>query len=234
MSWAFVQATSNSDESGTTDGSISQAFGSNNAAGNLIIVSGSYYDPSDSVTATCSDSRNTYVSLVGHYRAGTGTSTHQYGYVFAAYNIGAGANTPKITYSSSVAYVDIEIHEYSGLATSSAYDVQGLNNTDTGTAMSTGSATPNFNNELAFGYFYAYAGSNTFSAFGTGINSRTINVGGDRFATCDKLVSSGSSTSLTCTYGGNCTHDFGIMVTFQLPGAAAAAPGGLTLRGCGL
>jgi hypothetical protein len=125
--------------------SLAVSFSSNNTAGNLIVVAIS----SDSAGATVSsvtDTRgNTYVKATDAttLNADHGTLTG----VWYALNCAAGANT--VTVTQSVGSTLVAIHEFSGVATSSAVDV--TNTSVTTTTTPSVSATTTAAGDLVFG-----------------------------------------------------------------------------------
>lgn len=96
--------------------SSSCAYGSNNAAGNLLVAG--LQDSVDPAGITLSDTRgNTWVKAVGLYASGPGLS----GSIWYVENCAAGANTVTVA-GGTASFQELDIAEYSGAATSSPLD----------------------------------------------------------------------------------------------------------------
>ena len=123
---------------------LAQAFGSNNLAGNsIVVVTGC----GNGTAMTVADSLgNTYTSAVA-----APNSTTFAAQIFYAVNILAGANTVTITNAGSTASMAVEIYEVSGLlAQVVAQPDQSSTGTGTGTTASTSALAPSVPNSLAF------------------------------------------------------------------------------------
>jgi len=93
-------------------------------------------------------------------------------YIAAAYNVNGGADTLSLELSATVSGADMLVVEYSGLATTNAYDVYAAA-MGSGTAMSSGnSPTTTFAHELLVGYAEAPSAS-----MGTGFAQRAMQSG---------------------------------------------------------
>jgi len=132
------------------------SFGSANTAGNLIVVAVEIGATATDRQAVITDTQgNTYVPAMSQvtWRTVGGGSSAQ---IFYAANVKGGANTVTMTLSGgATAWNQIEIHEYSGLATSSPLDVTASAFGTTGTSpftVSSGSAVTTSSGELIFGY----------------------------------------------------------------------------------
>ena len=137
--------------SGSSGTTLSQSFGSNNTAGNLIVVCAGV-DPSGA-TISCADSRNTYLTAQSK-------STPLPYYLGYALSIGSGANTVTITSSLSVAFSELFIAEFSGVA---SYDL-GAQSSGTGTAPTSGSFTTT-GSDLVVGFCGTGASASVGSGF---------------------------------------------------------------------
>lgn len=197
---SFVQSSGSDDDS--QDIYISQAFSTNNTAGNTIIVAFSW---GGSDTATCSDTRgNTYANATFDYDSSNGQAL---GVCYAS-NIAAGANTVTVTRvgGGSVGYRRIIVHEYSGLLAASPVDDSATNiaNGTTGTDNITStSVTTTVNGGLIFGVVMDDDGTTGISA-GTGFTQRhTVHRAwgnSDDLATQDLTQSSAGAVTSTQTF----------------------------------
>ena len=100
-------------------------------------------------------------------------------------------------FNQAATYPDVRILEYSGLDTSTPFDV-GMAGTGNGTAASSGAANTTSASELIFG-----AGSSTGTAYtapGSGFTMRIVNNFGNMAE--DKVVSSTGSYAATATNSG--------------------------------
>src|SRR4029077_17695294 len=114
-----VQQGANGDESGATYTSFNATFGAPTTSGNAIIFG--LRDGNVNPTITVRDSQgNTYTEAIQTYDSG-----HNEGCaIFYATNITGGAsNTVTVTFCTTVAYLSLALHEYTGIAASSALDV---------------------------------------------------------------------------------------------------------------
>lgn len=109
---SFVQARASTNPSGT---SFTLAFTSNNVAGNCIVVTVCTVTNLGPDLPTVTDSVGNTYNLIASNTSGVGC------YVFAALNIGAGANTVSVTLASAEQCA-INIHEFHNVATASATD----------------------------------------------------------------------------------------------------------------
>jgi hypothetical protein len=114
----IVQSASLAEPTGTYS-SISKAFGSNNTAGNCIIVSVEFFELAfpffEPVTAACTDTQGNTYSEIQFARA-LSSNEHFIG-TFIAFGVAAGANTVTVTFSGLGVpgqAACIAIHEYPG------------------------------------------------------------------------------------------------------------------------
>src|SRR5580700_2697833 len=141
-----LQQGSNSDISGRTYTSFSATFPAATNSGSAIIVGVTYGNVNPTITATDSQG-NTYTKAIATYDA-----AHNQGcaILYATGTKGNSSNTVTVTFSSAVAYWGMGIHEYSGVAGSSALDVT-AGKPGSGSSPSSGSATTTASGDLIFG-----------------------------------------------------------------------------------
>jgi hypothetical protein len=184
MSITYIQSNGNCSSSTSTT-TESAAFASNNTLGNAIIVAcggtGSSY------TLSVSDSAgNSYTPVTTQ----TGTSLGVQ--IFWCSSCKAGSNTVTVTASTSITYLYVACHEYSGLAGTVDQTLSATGSS--GTLMSVGPVTTTHANELLF--CAAMPGSG-ISAAGSGYTLRqSASMSGDA-GTEDQLVATIGSYSAT-------------------------------------
>lgn len=124
--------------------SLAKAFGSNNTAGNSIVV---VCGCGNGTAMTVADSAgNTYTQAVTAPNSTTFEAA-----IFYAVNIVGGANTVTVTNAGSAASMAMEIYEVSGLIQQvTAQPAQSSSGTGTGTAASTSAIASSSPNSLAF------------------------------------------------------------------------------------
>lgn len=191
MAIAFVQSTQGS-------GTVTQldlAFLSNNAAGNLIIVSARIGVNGRTITVTDSKG-NTYTQ--DKFQTASAVDLA----IYSAKNIAAGANTVTCSISGAADSIRLAIHEYSGLATASPLD-QVASATATGTAADSG-ATPTTTvaDELLFAC--CATGSGRDLTAGASFTEREVVVQGaatERLLTEDRIVSATGAYNGLVTLG---------------------------------
>ena len=182
---AFVQQATAPSAAGTM-GTVK--FPSNVKAHDAIIVCVGFAAGTETVSGISDTLGHTYDPVAGPFD-GNG-ARH---YIYLASDTSAGADTLTVTLNGSVSNLDIQAHEYAGLARSTAFDVaasgNGTSNAPNG--MASGSATTSAGNELIFGY----ADANMVKA-GTGFTERT-SISGN--VTEDKVVSVAGAYQATAT-----------------------------------
>lgn len=197
---------------GSSTGTL--AFGSNNAAGNTIIVAtrGNIGN-----TSTPTDTRgNTYnIAATANVLLGGGPSTIS---VYYAFNIAAGANT--VNFSGAASNQRVFIAEYSGLTTTDPID-KSHSASGTSTTPASGATTTTAQaKELAFGATGNSDGSVTPTAGAGWTLEPTID---DFFAAEDQILSSTGTPN--ATWNAIVSAPWGsIVATFK----AASAPTGTT------
>ncbi len=195
----YVQSTSSLSTQAASG--ISVSFASSTTAGNAIMVGAAAAGPA--VSSVTDTQGNAYVQAVA-----SGGSA-----IWYAVSIRGGADTVTANFASSTGFSLIYIHEYAGLATSSALD-QVSSQTGTGTAVTSGAKTTTQTNELIFGYASV---DHCVSTGGTGFTVRQT-------AGCnmseDMIVSAVGTYSATFTQSSSGGWT-GLMATFK---AAAGGP----------
>jgi hypothetical protein len=190
-----IQQASNSDISSKTYTSFTAVFPSSTTTGNAIVVGVTFGNANATITATDSQA-NTYVQAVKTY-----DSRHNQGcaILYAANIKGGASNTVSVKFSTSVAYLALGIHEYSGLVGSSPLDVTS-GSTGTGTTPSSGNATTTTSGDLIFGCSAedAVGQGDTFTA-GTGFTKRVDLGNAAAYADEDKIQTLAGSTATTWT-----------------------------------
>lgn len=208
---AFVQSPAGG-VTGTAS-SVNLAFGSNCTAGNCIVCVWRY--SVGGLTVTLSDTQsNTYTSnAVEQIVTGDGNATVGIGY---ALNIAGGATT--VTFSVGVSRtLRFLIAEFSGVATSSAFD-QSNHAEGSGTAIASGSVTPTTDGQLLV---CGYENVNT-SATSVGTDftlaSQTANdrTGLEYYIQTTAAAHDGTWTQAASQVWG------AVIGTFKAPGAAAS------------
>jgi hypothetical protein len=225
----FVQA--NFTETINNTGALA-SFGSNNAAGNLIVIALDWDNQAVNVLSVTDTKGNVYAAAAPPVN-GAGAISQWRDQIFYAKNIGAGANTVNVEFSGSV-HSELYIHEYSGADQTSPLDVT-ASSIGNGTVADSGSKTTNFPNELVFGYAQvaglpASAGS-TFAARRTDNG----NVSEDKIATSTGTYSATGSlpsandwvmSMATFRPGAGCVGDDGAAVN-SIATTATSVPFGI-------
>jgi len=185
----YVQGTSNTADSGT---SISTTYYSAQGAGDLNVVVVDWADSTSTVGSLTDSQGNTYVAVVGPTRS-SGNDSQQMFYAKNIASASAGANTVTVTYSTTVAYPEIRIVEYSGISTSNPLDVD-IGASGTGLTMSSGSITTTNANDLLVAANAIYSET---AAPGTGYTQRVESAFTEIIE--DETVSATGSYSATAT-----------------------------------
>jgi hypothetical protein len=192
---------------------ISDAFSTNNTAGNLIVAVVQWDGTSISVSSITDTNGNTYTSALGPVNW-KGLAPGNRAQIFYAKNILGGANTVTVTLTSAaVSNIELYIHEYSGADTVSPLDAAISATSDSGTAMDSGFATTHNANELIFGAGF----TGTVSTPGAGFTTRSTF---DSNMTEDKSATSVGSYDATETSGSGGAWIM-MMATFKAAGSGA-------------
>ncbi len=208
----YVQGTyQNPDSSGL----VTVTYASAQGAGDLNVVVVGWNDSTSTVSSITDSAGNTYVSAVGP-TTNAGNATQRIYYAKNIASAAAGGNTVSVTFSTTVAYPDVRILEYSGLDPTNPLDV-GIGASGTGTTQNSGSLTTTSANDLLVASNYV---ADSTTASGSGYTQRFITSGGELVE--DQVVSATGSYSATSTQGG---ADWWVM---QLAAFRAASTGGDT------
>jgi len=193
---AFVQSAGSSDD--TSSGTISQAFSSNNLAGNLIVVAVSWGDnPAPSIRAS-DGLGNTYAVATNDFDP----ANRQGLAILYAPNIRFGANTVTVTLGTTGSYRRIIVSEYGGVATTSPLDVSAKNR-GTGSTAANGvtstAASTTANGNLIFGVAMDDSGNFGTINAGTGF-TRRASLNGMDTATEDAIQGAAGPVAATFTF----------------------------------
>jgi Bacterial Ig-like domain (group 3)/IPT/TIG domain/Galactose oxidase, central domain/Kelch motif len=165
-----VQDASNgSDFNGSYYPSVSTTFNTATAPGNAVIV-GVTFDIGQSPALTVSDSEGNAYALAVQ----TNDAAHnQACAIYYALNILGGPDTVTVEFSNAESWIAVAIHEYSGVATSSALDLT-AGQTGTGMNLASGTVNTTSSGDLIFGVGMEDAGGgpDVFTA-GSGFSIRT-------------------------------------------------------------
>jgi hypothetical protein len=163
-----LQQASNSDISGRAYTSFSATFPAGTTSGSTIVVGVTYGNVNPTITASDSQG-NSYTKAIATYDVG-----HNQGcaILFASAIKGNSSDMVTINFSSAVAYLGMGIHEYSGVAGTSALDVT-AGKLGSGSSPTSGSATTTGSGDLIFGCVAedATGRGDTFTA-GSGFSKR--------------------------------------------------------------
>jgi hypothetical protein len=141
--YTLVQ-TNSGNNSGLGTLSIQVSFNNPNTTGNLIIVTAGW--PNGGTASVTDSNGNSYATAVGP------TTNGLISQIWYAANIVGGTNAVTVNFDTS--YNDmVSIFEYSGIATSSPFDVT-HSNTGSNSSLDTGSVTTTQANELIFASAY--------------------------------------------------------------------------------
>jgi hypothetical protein len=187
----FVQVGSNSNPQASV-ASISATYPQNQTAGDLNVIVVGWGDTTSSISSVTDSHGNNYAVAVA---ATVNTAAKLQQAIYYLKNISGGSTTVTVTFNQPAVYPDVRIVEYSGLNTSSPFDVSAVGQ-GTGSTASTSSVGTNSANELIFG---AGTTVTVFSGAGTGFTSRIINVFGNIAE--DKIVTSKGSYNAKATTG---------------------------------
>ena len=155
----------------TTHTSVPVRYSAAQLQGDLNVVVVGWNDATVAVSALTDISGNTYVRAVGPTVL-TGTATQSIYYAANIVSAAAGANTVTVLFNAAAAAADVRILEYSGIATSSPFDV-GAGATGSGPTVSSGNATTTHANDLIIG---ANLTTGDTIAPGAGFTARMITV----------------------------------------------------------
>ena len=190
-------------------------------AGNTIIVAVSNYTNYGVAVSKVEDTAGNTYTKCGTSESGDAVNHDME--IWVATNIkGNAANAVKVTFAASATYKYVTASQYSGLATSSVYDVGAtgyLDGTTTNHTTNTTSTTT-VANELIFACFVAWDSASALSATPP-YYARDFNASG--FYTIDKVVSSTGGYSIT---GASADYNslFSMVRTFKMASASTFVP----------
>jgi chitodextrinase len=177
----------------TPQTSVSVPFNSAQTAGNLNVVVIGWADTTNTITSVVDTKGNVYALGVGPTKRTTVLTQS----IYYAKNIGAGTNSITVNFSGGAAFADVRTAEYSGIDTTSPFDV-GIGGTGTNNSSSSGAVTTTNANDLIVGANFVF--TSTIAA-GTGFTSRRITTpDGDIFE--DKIVTAAGSQTATAPLSG--------------------------------
>jgi hypothetical protein len=171
----------------------------------IVVTTGSGPSTIDTITDSLGNAYQTVLGpVLPSLDAGNSGTTL---YLAFAGDIAGGSDSVTVKLSTA-AYLDVYIHEYSGLALSGAFDVgAGASGTsDVSNAMSSGPASTHASHELVFGF-----GASAMTSAGSGFTARSTF---DTNITEDEVVTSSGSYQATAT-AGNLTGWIMTMATFR-------------------
>jgi hypothetical protein len=207
----------------STTASVSVAFPSNQTAGNLNVVFIAPLLAGVTITSVTDSHSQTYTKAIGPIsQAGGGVDVLQ-AWIYYSANIAAGANTITVLFSAANNFPEIDILEYSGLATSSPLDVTGSAHGASGTS-SVSVTTTNSNDIVVAGFFNDGSGWN--GTPGTGFTNRLFDSGSGNQVDDQSVTAAGTYTDTPTNLGGVW---LGIAAAFKVAGASnILRPGPIT------
>lgn len=185
--------------SGTT---ITTTWGTLPAAGSKVLVAVQYPDPDTDLTVADNGSPQTTFTLDGS-ATGSGTATQVYLYRGDSISLpGSGSYSVTVTSSGTLHTIQAGGVAYTGVKTGGP--VSSGNPSGTGTAVSTGNATPAAAGALFFAVFFDDTGLSpeTITLTGSGFSQQFIQTNGSSFwagAVADKIDAAGP-TATPCTW----------------------------------
>ena len=222
MAWANVAANNVHLYGETTGTTIVLAYATNLTAGSLLVCAVTFADAGGTITATCADSKSqTWVNAVGPTRNASLGGVGFTQYLFYFENTGSGADTVTVTFSATVEFRRLNLHEYTGIATSGAFD-QSSGAIGNSAAPNSGSQTTTADNELIYGA--AITDSSDVVA-GSGFTDRGQADTADRTEDKNGTPPGSFSAAFTCTS----SQWIAQMATFKEP--SGAAPDTVSFRG---
>lgn len=229
--WTKVQSKGGSgstrcDTNGGTSTTLACSFGTLPTVGNLIIAFCYYDDFNGTVTATVTDNQsNSYTKRVTSAEEAThGKTTISDG--FAATS--SGTFTTTCTFSAAT-FAVLHIYEWSGSATSAAFDQTGSNastSTQTTTTVSTAGSTAVANELVMAGHTWGGAGAVPVAGTGftlgesTTITGTTVYAGVEEYSTLQPSNSPGTQTA-TLTIGNTQPSGYSAGIATYKPPTAA-------------
>lgn len=217
-----VQQASKSDSTSKTYLSFAATFPAATASGDAVVLGVTYGNLNPTITAS-DNQGNAYNLAVKTY-----DSSHRQGCaILYALNIkGGGPTTVTVKFSSSVAYLALGIHEYSGIAASAALDGT-AGKLGSGSGLTSGAVTTTASGDLIFGTGVEdSAGSGDTFAPGSGFAMR-VNLG-NAAAYADEDATQAAAGPVAATWtlspGRSWIADVAAFKTAPVIAAATAAP----------
>jgi hypothetical protein len=219
MAIAYVNSNHGSDYTGGAPSSLTAAATSL-TTGNAIIVGARWFDPGSSVTVTSvtDTAGNTYSAGPAKFSSGSGEQL----IIWFALNVtGHASNVVSVNLSGTVQYWGVGHSQYSGLATSSAYDTT-ANGSTSGSTLTSSAFTTAQTDELLFTFAQVANVGTTWTA-GSGYTIR-VQDASQVTVVQDQIVSSiqtGVTAGMTSSDGSSAKSI--LVATFK---AAAGGGGG--------
>jgi hypothetical protein len=215
----FVQGTDTSGSSASPAISFASAVLNHS----LLVACAGWTDTTITLNSVTSSPSNTWNSTTDINNSGKVRIQCYY-----AMNVASGTTTVTFNFSASVNW-EIAIHEYSGVATTSALDQQN-GATGNSSSPSSGSVTPSVDGELIFGWTANSFGVNSYTA-GSGFTQRQSDLG--FYASEDQAQGTAGAISATWGQGGTTAQWAAKVLTFKATGGAVAKPHQLPTLGVG-
>ena len=223
---AYVQSASISTD-GTAATTVAVTFPGNVTAGNLIALFVAFNNVANIIDSVTDSLGNTYTLVDTALNFASDSHASYY-----AKNITGGACTVTVTFTASVGYRSLTVHEVSGLDTTAPLDQHAINTQvapDIGTdAVTSGSVTTTTNGQYIFGACHV---NNTGAGLtvdpGTGFTGRESIDGGADSAPLeseDQIQPTAGSIAATFTLGANNNTTTCIMTFKAASGATAWGP----------
>ncbi len=227
---AYVQSNYAAPQSAQS--SVGVKFTAAQLAGDLNVVVVGWNDATVAVSGVTDTNGNTYTRAVGPTVI-SGTATQSIYYAANIVAAGAGTNTVTVAFNGGATAPDIRILEYSGIATSGAYDSSAAATSSSGTTVSSGAATTTHARDLIIG---ADLTTGTTAGAGAGFTARMITVP-DADIVEDMTVASAGSYTATALLN-SASPTIMQMVAFKAAGTDAGnlptAPSNLTASAGGV
>lgn len=220
---AVVQRTSAEDNNGGT-GKVTVAFGSNNTAGNAIVIAAAVGWTTTSQLGQPQDTQGNVYTQILDVADGSHFTSQRW---WIAYNVAGGANT--VTLTDGFFSTNIHVYELSGVGNVNSPDQTAHQFQLSTTSLSTtATSATNFANELCLAVFCDDITSETFT-LGTGY-SNLVNQPNASFSSAseEKVISSTGAQTATMTIGSASTTSLGAIMTFANYGTPlidASSPG---------
>lgn len=216
MAIAFVQGTSGTNATGSTNNIVSSAFSSSNTSSNMIVVGVTLDGSAASLTGVSDSAGNTYVKCQ-ESAAGANVA------IYAAYNIlpfTSNVVTALVGFTDGVIFAQ----EFSGITTSSAFDV-GVVSTGSATTLTATTATTTQANELIFAAAARDYASPDVLSVGTGYsNFLTAHSNSESGAVESKIVSTTGTQTAIMTASVNNSFGWRLAIaTFKASSSVAPA-----------